>query len=99
MSILGKRKSARWVYGGRQLVADYDGENLPVSTDFHWVTVQDISTGGASFISSRKPAKKHLVVVLGQGPVCIARVTRAHCRTRVPEPIYEVGCEFLRKLA
>jgi hypothetical protein len=99
MSALGKRKSARWALGSRQLVADYDGETLPISDDFHWVTVQDISAGGASFISDRKPSKKHVVVALGKGPVCIARVIRSHCRARLPEPVYEVGCEFVQKLA
>src|SRR5207244_4319675 len=48
MSGFGSRKSARRAYVCRQLVADYDGTNLPARSDFYWVTFQNISETGAA---------------------------------------------------
>ena len=97
---LGKRKSARRGYIHRQLIADYDGCRIPVSRDFYWVTTRNLSTGGFSFISNRKPRTEYLVVALNAGRACfISRVVWAFCRIDLPEKPFEIGCEFVARLA
>ena len=39
-----------------------------------------------------------LVVVLGNGPICVARIVRTRCKAEAPESLFEVGCEFERRL-
>lgn len=93
-----RRRSPRIPYFRRELVADFDSESIPDMRDFYWVTFQNISDSGAAFLSSRKPATDKLVIVLGNGPSIIARVVRTICRAESPEFVYEVACEFERRL-
>lgn len=99
MSLDIRRRSPRSPYYRRELVADFDSTSVPDLSDFYWVTFQNISDTGAAFLSSRKPATDKLVIVLGNGPTIIARVVRAICRAESPEVIFEIGCEFERRLS
>lgn len=93
-----RRRLPRRPYFRRELVADFDSESVPELSDFYWVTFQNISDTGAAFLSSRKPETDKLVIVLGGGPSVVARVVWTRCRSESPETIYEVGCEFERRL-
>ena len=93
-----KRRSVRRPCLRREVVADYDPERALERRDFHWVTFKDLSLHGVAFLTSHKPATSKVVIVLGKGPICIARVVRTQCRCESPEAIYEVGCEFERRL-
>jgi hypothetical protein len=99
MSPSSRRRSQRTPYYRRELVADFDSKSIPDLSDFHWVTFQNISDTGAAFLSSRKPATDKLVIVLSNGPSIIARVVRAVCRAESPELVFEIGCEFERRLS
>jgi hypothetical protein len=97
---LGKRKSARRGYVQRHQIADYDGSQAPKSKDFYWVTTQNISTGGICFLSPQKPRTAFTVVILKPGGACLlGRVAWAFCRTDLSERPFEVGCEFIARLA
>ena len=98
MPLVERRRSARQKCFNRELIADYDGAASPARSDFYWVTFQNISAKGVAFLSSRRPAKDKLVVVLGKGPICVARVVRTRCKAESPEAVFEVGCEFERRL-
>ena len=99
MPLVEKRRSPRQTCFNRELIADYDGAESPARSDFYWVTFQNISSNGVAFLSSRRPAKDKLVVVLGNGPICVARVVRTRCKAESPEALFEVGCEFERRLS
>ena len=98
---LGKRKYPRRSYVDRQLIAEYDGHELPKSKDFYWVATQNISNGGVAILSRRKPRTKLVIVSFGAGRLgCfISRVAWAFCRTDLPGKPFEVGCEFVARLA
>jgi len=98
MSLVERRRNARQKCFNRELIADDDGTASPARSDFYWVTLQNISAAGITFLSSRKPAKNKLVVVLGNGPICVARIVRTRCKAEAPESLFEVGCEFERRL-
>ena len=99
MSELERRKSARQSFVGWQLVADYDGLTLPIDSDFYRVQVQNISTGGMAYLSSRKPMKKYLLVTLNSGVASlIGRVVWTFWRADLKEWPFEVGCEFVLRL-
>jgi len=99
MSPPTRRRSQRIPYYRRELVADFDSQSVPDLSDFHWVTFQNISDTGAAFLSGRKPATDKLIIVLGNGPSIIARVVRVVCRAESPEVVFEIGCEFERRLS
>ena len=70
------RRSLRRSCLRREVVADYD-PNRPLDRgDFRWVTFKDLSAHGVAFLTSEKPATEKVVIVLGNGPICIARVVR-----------------------
>ena len=98
---LGKRKYVRRSCVHRQLIADYDGYRLPKSKDFYWVATQNISSGGVAYISRRKPRTEYVIVSFGAGRLAcfISRVAWAFCRTDLPGKPFEVGCEFVARLA
>ena len=98
---LGKRKHVRRNYVYRQLVADYDGCKVPKAKDFYWVTTVNVSTSGVGFVSFRKPRTKYVIVTFGAGRkgCLIGRVAWAFCRTDLPKRPFEVGCEFVVRLA
>jgi hypothetical protein len=99
MLIPDTRKSPRRPYFGRELVADFDSESVPLISDFYWVTFQNISDSGAAFLSSRKPETEKMLIVFGSGPTVVARVVRTCCRAESPETVYEIACEFERRLS
>ena len=93
------RRSLRRSCLRREVVADYD-PNRPLDRgDFRWVTFKDLSAHGVAFLTSEKPATEKVVIVLGNGPICIARVVRTKCKRESPERLYEVACEFERRLS
>ena len=93
-----KRGRNSYVYG--QLVADYDGQSMPLKSDFYSVTFLNLSRMGAAFLSPRKPSTDQLVIVLGKSQVyVIAQVVRTFYRTDIGDPVFEVGCEFVRRLS
>lgn len=92
------RKSSRRQYLHRELVADFDSQSVPELRDFYWVTFLNISDTDAAFLSSHKPETDKIVIVLGSGPTVVARVVRTSCLAESPEAIYEIGCEFERRL-
>jgi hypothetical protein len=99
MATVESRKSPRRQYIHRELVADFDSQTVPELSDFYWVTFLNISDTGAAFLSSHKPETEKVIIVLGSGPSVVARIVRTSCLAESPEAIYEVGCEFERRLS
>jgi len=98
MPTVEHRRSPRRPYFRRELIADFDSRSVPELADFYWVTFLNISDTGAAFLSSHKPETDKVIIVLGNGPSVIARIIRTSCRSESPEAVFEVACEFERRL-
>lgn len=96
-----RRENERYPYRCVQLVAAFDGENLPEQQQFRHVMCHDLSPGGFSFYSSSPPEHRYLIVSLGKVPKIkffLAKVVRVNPVQQVDGCEYHVGCQFLRRL-
>jgi hypothetical protein len=96
-----RRDADRHSYRCVQLVAPYDGENLPDQQSFRQVLCHDLSANGFSFFSYRTPETPQLIIALGKVPVIrffIAEVKRVHASDSHHGNEYHVGCRFTRRL-
>jgi len=98
MPTLENRRFPSRPYFRRELVADFDSLSVPELGDFYWVTFLNICDTGAAFLTSHKPETDKVIIVLGNGPSVVAKIVRTSCRSESPEVIYEVACEFERRL-
>jgi len=95
-----RRKTGRKNFVCWQLVAEYDGVALPGQPDFHLHLFQDISTGGVSFLSDRKPRTQELIVALGAIPFVffhVRQVRAIRLKNREGYP-FLIGCRFVKRL-
>ena len=95
-----RREHDRLSYSCVQLVAPYDGLNLPTQADFMQVHCLDLSERGVCFTSSHRPTHGWFVVALGAVPfdfvkakVCTAAQVDKNGTTE-----FRVGCEFVAKI-
>jgi hypothetical protein len=96
-----RREEDRRPYRCVQLLAPYDGEQLPDQQAFRQVLCHDLSANGFSFYSYRTPETPQLIVALGKVPVIkffIAEVKRVNASATDHGHEYQVGCRFLRRL-
>lgn len=97
-----RRDGNRHPYRCVQLIAPYDGEQLPDQQSFRQVLCHDLSPSGFSFFSYRTPETRQLIVALGKIPVIkffIAEVKRVNPSETAHGHEYQIGCRFLRRLA
>ena len=94
------RKTQRRNFVCWQLVAEYNGESLPVQQDFQLRLCQDISAGGISFLSDEWPQSEELVVALGEIPFVFfhVRFVRAVRRKDLEGQPLQIGCRFIKRL-
>jgi len=96
-----RRGEDRRPYRCVQLLAPYDGEQLPDQQSFRQVLCHDLSPNGFSFYSYRTPETPQLIVALGRVPTIrffIAEVKRVNSSPTDHGHEYQVGCRFLRRL-
>ncbi len=90
-----KRSSVRHPYLHHIQVAGLaDGDGPPAADQFQEVLCEDLSTGGAAVFLKAPPDSDTFIVGLGQPP------NRTYLLARVAhvEPVFRVGCQFLRRL-
>lgn len=93
-----RRKHARRKYGCWQLVAEFDGENLPLQRDFELFEFCNISPSGVAFEANERPLNNDLVLALGIMPFEFfhARIVRVASSPNSSQLI--IGCELIRRL-
>ncbi|MGI8979037.1 MAG: hypothetical protein ACR2FY_07415 [Pirellulaceae bacterium] len=95
-----RRKSVRRKYTVPQLVAEYNGDEMPGQNDFYEFPFHDISAEGVSFLCSVKPRQKQLVIALGNAPFYFwaAEVVFTQRRDDLTDLPYLVGCRLIGRL-
>jgi hypothetical protein len=91
-----RRRGPRHPYQCTQLLAPYNGRELPRQEDFTWAECQNLSTRGLSFFWPRPPSFERVVVALGGAPsiLLVARVVHF-----VPVgKQFLCGCQFERRI-
>ena len=93
-----RRRQTRRKYGCWQLVAEFDGENLPLQRDFELFEFRDISPSGISFEARERPLSNDLVLALGTMPFEFfhARVVRVVSPPNSSKLL--IGCKLLKRL-
>lgn len=89
------RSSVRHPYLHHIQVARLDnGDPPPAADEFQEVLCEDLSTGGAAVFLKDRPDSEMFIVGLGEPP------NRTYLLARVAhvEPVFRVGCQFLRRL-
>lgn len=95
-----RRRHQRCLFQHYQLIAPFDGENMPGAEAFRSVLCQDLSQSGLSYFSPIAPQSRYVVIALGKVPFrfMLSEVVRAEPTSRGLGQ-YLVGCRFLGKLA
>ena len=96
-----RRTAPRKTFGCWQLVAEFDGETLPVQQDFQLRLCEDISAGGISFLAEERPRSEDLVIALGVIPFVFfhVRFVRAVRRKDLEGSPLQIGCQFVKRVA
>jgi hypothetical protein len=95
------RVSPRHDYPYKQKIAPIHGEQLPSWDDFVEVPCGDLSGGGISLWLADKPDFREVVVALGRAPSVThfsARVVYVREAVRAGRTMYQVGCQFLKRI-
>lgn len=95
-----RRHQTRRPFRCVQLLAPYDGEQMPAAEDFSHVQCYDISAGGFSYYLPEAPNYDYLILALGRAPFTFVIARAVHFETVETErgKQYLVGCRFLRKI-
>jgi len=95
-----RRDIERHPYQCVQLVADFDGKELPEQQAFRQVLCHDLSPQGFAFVTSVRPATRQLIVALGRVPFkfLVAEIVRVTPSDPAVPIEYQVGCRFLRRI-
>ena len=95
-----RRRHDRLSYNCVQLVATFDGQNLPTQAEFMQVHCLDLSERGICFMLSQQPNHVWFVVALHAMPfvfvkakVCTVLQVDTNGSTE-----YRIGCEFVGKI-
>lgn len=95
------RVSPRHDYPYYQKIAPLIGNQRPTWDDFVDVQCGDLSGGGISIWLSEKPSFREMIVALGRPPSLThfaARVVHVRKAQRAGRTMYQVGCQFLRRV-
>ena|SRR5436190_11813752 len=93
-----RRKNKRRKFGCWQLVAEFDGENLPLQRDFELFEFCDISLSGIAFEAEERPLSNDLVLALGNMPFEFfhARIVRVVSSPNSSK--LHIGCKLIKRL-
>jgi hypothetical protein len=100
-SAADRRRATRRSYECIQLLALYDGRNLPAQADFCGVLCHDLSPGGFSFYAAEAPRQPYVIIALGAVPFTffVARVLRVTPAGAEEDDLGQlVGCRFIRRV-
>ncbi len=94
------RHSTRKKFTCIQLVAPYDGRQMPSQAEFQQQICHDLSPTGFSFWQEKPLAPTHLIVALGEVPFLFFVAEIVH---QAYEPLGEpggwrIGCRFIRRV-
>jgi len=101
------RVSPRHQYPYCQKIAPIYGDQMPDWNDFEEVQCGDLSGGGISIWMAEQPSFRELIVALGRPPavahfaarIVYVREVRHGCEVRrAGRWMYQVGCQFLRRV-
>ena len=95
-----RRDQVRHPYRCVQLMAPYDGRELPTQAAFRRVQCRDISPRGFSFFADERPDYQYMIVALGPIPFTFlsARVVHTEARQCDDPSGYQVGCRFIDRI-
>jgi hypothetical protein len=93
----GRRRS----FNCAQLLAPYDGRQLPAQADFRLERCLEISPTGFSFVTSVPPRTTFVVIALGAVPFKFfsARVMHVGAADETDAGEFRVGCKLLQRIA
>jgi len=96
-----RRESERHAYPAVQLLARYNGRDMPQPTEFRCHVCHDLSAGGFSFFCDAEPDFEQVVAALGKVPFTFvaADVVNVSQCMREGRPAYRVGCRFRCRIA
>ena len=95
-----RRIAERRLFECVQLLAPFDGDEMPAQEDFRQVLCRDLSSTGFSFVTYRQPQTDYVVIDLGAVPFKFFVAEIAHTsRAETPNTTnFLVGCRFLRRV-
>ena len=95
-----RRKSLRREFDCWQLVAEYDGQKLPVQRDFRLFHFLDISSSGISLLADKRPLSQELIIALGNIPFVFlhVRIVWTVPRKDLGNSTVQIGCEFVKRI-
>jgi hypothetical protein len=82
-----------------QLLAPFDGLNLPQQEEFQHVQCKDISTRGFSYLTGpAMPRYRHVIVLFGRLPFRVFWAEVRHVRRNDRPDEFVVGCRIVKRL-
>ena len=95
-----RRGFGRRSFACPQLVAPYDGKELPAQASFRLVDCIDICSSGFSFLTDKIPDQQYLVIALGTVPFAFVTAEVLHIQRQEDNPAepFRVGCQFLKRI-
>jgi hypothetical protein len=97
-SIVEKRSSTRHAVVATLKVMELDAQLFPVGTAFHAIC-RNLSTGGICLINECAVPSKLLVIELSAAQGVPIQAIAQVLRRRPLGPYFDIGCEFVTKLA
>lgn len=95
-----RREGERHPFLCQQLLAPYNGSELPGTNELRLVQCYDLSPQGFSFQANEKFETDQIIICLGRIPFqfFVAEVVRVKPTYSSSEQLYHFGCRFLRRL-
>lgn len=95
-----RRVAERRVFECVQLLAPFDGDQMPSQEDFRQVLCRDLSATGFSFVTYRQPPTDFVIIALGAVPFkfFVAEIAHTSRAETANTTNFRVGCRFVRRL-
>ncbi|MDP6443017.1 MAG: hypothetical protein QGG36_20285 [Pirellulaceae bacterium] len=94
-----RRTEQRISFEATQLIAPFDGKQLPVQADFRHVQFLDISTHGFAYLDSPKPCYEYVITLFGNLPFRIFAARVMHTLETHRPGTYKVGCQIIKRVS
>ncbi len=96
-----RRRQPRHHFRCTQLMAPFDGEQMPAASAFVQVDCHDISSGGFAYYASELPEHEYLMLALGRAPFLflVARVVRSEVVELADRVEYLIGCRLVKRIS